>query len=171
MNGGGIGGPGNSGNSGNRHFPGSFFRERREIIQKCREPGAGNSHFLSPGSRELAFLFITIIPNLIVQVALIITAVTYRLNMLYIDETASRLHTDECTDVQMPLTCLFRIYNKFISENNCGSGNAGNQTFFSGKSGNQVNSRKIFREFRELDPLSPPIRLAMVTSFHGCFTG
>ena len=63
---------------------------------------------------------------------------------------------DECTDVQIPLTCLFRIYNKFISENNCGSGNAGNQTFFSGKSGNQVNSRKIFREFRELDPPIPP---------------
>ena len=65
----------------------------------------------------------------------------------------------------MPLTCLFRIYNKFISENNCGSGNAGNQTFFSGKSGNQVNSRKIFREFRELDPpfiplyILPPIKV------------
>ena len=65
---------------------------------------------------------------------------------------------DECTDVQIPLTCLFRIYNKFISENNCGSGNAGNQEFFSGKSGNQVNSRKIFREFRELDPPYPPPR-------------
>ena len=63
---------------------------------------------------------------------------------------------DECIDVQMPLTCLFRIYNKFISENNCGSGNAGNQTFFSGKSGNQVNSWKIVPVIPRIGPPYPP---------------
>ena len=83
------------------------FREFREsAISRKFFPGTPGNDSKMPGtgSREFTFFvygnpgislsFVTIIPNLIVQVALIIAAVTNRWNMLYIDGSASRLHTD-----------------------------------------------------------------------------